>query len=86
MQAFAQNTADAAKEKKYRVLVIITDGEDFELLFTMSPKEAIRASKMKALAPISLIGRIMDKKRGYRLITKGGFEEVPEAEGYTHFR
>lgn len=47
MQAFSQNTADAGKEKKYRVLVIITDGEDFE-------GDAIAAAKAAAEAGIKI--------------------------------
>jgi Ca-activated chloride channel family protein len=43
MQAFSQNKADAAKEKKYRVLVIITDGEDFEGDALAAAKEAAEA-------------------------------------------
>lgn len=40
VQAFPRNTADAAQEKKYRVLVIITDGEDFEGDALLAAKEA----------------------------------------------
>ena len=41
----------------------VSEGEDFELLFTMSPKEAIRAAKMRLRSPVSLIGRIIERKK-----------------------
>jgi len=43
MQAFSKNSSDVAKEKKYRVLVVITDGEDFEGDAIVAAKEAAAA-------------------------------------------
>ena len=52
----------------------ISEGEDFELLFTMSPGEAKRFFKRarpKIGAPVTMIGRIVDKRYGYNLKSKG---------------
>jgi thiamine-monophosphate kinase len=70
----------------------VREGEDFELLFTMSVKEARRFFKrdlLKMKTPVTLIGEIMDKSYGYRLIREGGKAEKLSArsggKGYLHF-
>lgn len=63
----------------------ISEGEDFELLFTMTPKEALKAAKMKLKTPVSLIGRIIDKREGLRLVCRDGAEKQIEAKGFLHF-
>ncbi len=66
----------------------VTDGEDFELLFTMGPEEArrfLRNSPAVMTTPVSLIGEVMDKTYGVRLITDNGNEKRLKAEGYLHF-
>lgn len=63
------------------------DGEDYELLFTMSAKEARRffSKTSRIKVPVTLIGKIVDRSRGYRIIKKDGREESMETRGYTHF-
>ena len=64
------------------------DGEDYELLFTLAPKEAERLLKRNFSVVgtrISLIGEITDKKYGYRIMRESGREEDLKVEGYTHF-
>jgi len=66
----------------------VTDGEDFELLFTMSPQEAKRLFKYwfdRMKTPVTLIGEVLDKKAGYRLVTEDGKEKKLRPEGYLHF-
>lgn len=67
MQAFAQsNASDAANEKKFRVLVIITDGEDFE-------GDAITAAKEAATSGIKIFCVGVGTPDG---------ELIPVSEGY----
>lgn len=64
------------------------DGEDFELLFTMSIKEAKRFFKTllaKMETPVTLIGEVLNKRYGYKLIDRYGKEKKLEAKGYLHF-
>lgn len=64
------------------------DGEDFELLFTIAPKEARRFFKtalIKMGTPVTLIGEVLDRRYGYRLIDKGGKERKLKAKGFLHF-
>ena len=66
----------------------MTDGEDFELLFTMSAKEAERFMKsylLKIDIPISLIGDITPKRYGYKLIGSDWKERKIGKKGFLHF-
>ena len=66
----------------------VTDGEDFELLFTMNPQEAKRLFRYwfdRMKTPVTLIGEVLDKKAGYRLVTEDGKEKKLRAKGYLHF-
>ncbi|HAJ57127.1 MAG TPA: thiamine-monophosphate kinase [Candidatus Omnitrophica bacterium] len=65
------------------------DGEDFELLFTLPGREALRLMSMmnKKRAPFRFfpIGRITDLFCGVRMVTAGGkVAEIPCA-GFKHF-
>lgn len=59
-------------------------GEDFELLFTLSRKEAKRLTEKK-LANFTPIGEIVDKRYGLRIIDTQGKEKIIKPRGYTHF-
>lgn len=59
------------------------DGEDYELLFTMSAKEAERLRRTDA--PVSLIGEIVPKKHGYKIVSASGKVEDMKVKGYLHF-
>jgi Thiamine monophosphate kinase len=64
------------------------DGEDYELLFTMSAKDAkrlCRISRKKIGAPVSIIGEIIAKKDGHRIVREDGREEDLKMKGYLHF-
>lgn len=66
----------------------ITDGEDFELLFTMSVDEARRFfrtlfAKMKT--PVTLIGEVTGKRDGFTLVTDDAEEKKIKPRGYLHF-
>lgn len=64
------------------------DGEDYELLFTLNPREAERLLKSnfsRAGTRVSLIGEITDKIYGYKIIREDGVEEDLKIKGYTHF-
>lgn len=66
----------------------LTMGEDFELLFTLSPQEAkrlLRAKPEGIRIALTQIGQIRDKKLGVRLITREGREKVFGEVGFRHF-
>ncbi len=59
-------------------------GEDFELLFTMSLREARRLMQKRGNV-YKPIGEMREKEYGIKFITKKAQEEVLKAKGYQHF-
>ena len=71
-----------------RVEDALYDGEDYELLFTMSAKETKRFFKTgfsRMTSPVTIIGEVLDKKQGYKMITKKGEKKDLKTKGYLHF-
>lgn len=66
------------------------DGEDFELLFTLSGGDAARLSRMERLAraPFKFfaIGRVTDAFCGVRMLRRDGVTEKIGIRGFQHFR
>ena len=63
----------------------IKDGEDFELVFTLSAREARRLEKIWPFrVKLSRIGRVC-KERGLFLVRKNNKKEKLIPEGYRHF-
>lgn len=58
----------------------LTEGEDFELLFAVSPKDARRLPKR-----FRIVGRIVPRSQGMKLLKKNG-KLVPLTGGFDHFR
>lgn len=61
----------------------LNGGEDYELLFTIDPKDV---DKIKFLPDIYIAGEITDAKDGITLHTKGGNIHDLQAQGWTHFK
>ena len=83
----AKLKARADSSAKPPLLAALTDGEDFELLFTLPAKKAVAlADAWKAQfpdLPLTCIGRI-SKEPGLRLRDKQGVRTL-NVHGYTHF-
>ena len=69
------------------LLAALTDGEDFELLWTCAPRDAVRLlDGWKAAFPtvgIHCIGRVTEQP-GVRVRDSRGIQQLPE-RGYEHF-
>jgi thiamine-monophosphate kinase len=83
----AKLAARAASSAKPPLLAALTDGEDFELLFTLASKDAVPLldawkERFPAL-PLSCIGKITAQP-GLRLRDKDGVRTL-NVHGYTHF-
>jgi len=73
------------RDKKSALEHALTDGEDFELLFTLPLNHAWRILQDKPFAaPVSLIG-IIKKKQGIILINKKGKNIKVNPKGFDHF-
>ena len=70
------------------LLAALTDGEDYELVFTLASKSAVAVldawNKQFPETKLSCIGKITSQP-GLRLRDKLGIRELP-AHGYTHFQ
>ena len=60
------------------------DGEDFELLFTASPKEAKKILTQNKYR-FYCLGEIVEKSRGFMLINAKGNKRKVRQQGYVHF-
>jgi thiamine-monophosphate kinase len=67
----------------------LSDGEDFELLFTLSPsdgKKLVRERRHKGLASFTKIGEVTPEKSGIRIRRLNGKTEKLRSKGYDHFQ
>lgn len=66
----------------------LADGEDFELLFTLDPREAARLTmaRPKGLGPFVPVGKIARGTPGVFLVRPDGSAEPLPARGFDHFR
>jgi thiamine-monophosphate kinase len=62
----------------------LSDGEDFELLFTLPKKYVARLARQKEFS-FYPIGEIVGRPRGLRVRDKQGRTKKVQTEGYTHF-
>jgi len=60
----------------------LSGGEDYELLFTIDPKDV---EKVKYIAGIYIMGEIVEASEGIKLHTKGGNIHPIKAQGWKHF-
>lgn len=72
----------ALKFKLDPITCALNGGEDYELLFTIDPKDV---EKVKYLPEIYIAGEILEAKDGIKLNTKGGNLHELKAQGWTHF-
>lgn len=63
----------------------LSDGEDFELLFTLAPGRAAALSKCGAPFRFYPVGEIVAEGRGLLLLDPKGTYRKISAQGYTHF-
>lgn len=86
IRRFARAEAASGRSAKPATLAALTDGEDYELLFTVSPSDAVRLQDGFRQAfpevPIRCIGRITAAP-GLRLRDKNGVHTF-HAHGYDH--
>lgn len=79
-----QDTYDTARSFKMDpTLYALNGGEDYELLFTISPADY---EKVKNKNDISVIGHMVGKSEGVKLITKSGPVVEIKAQGWDHLK
>ena len=77
-----QQTVQAAKMFNVSpITCALNGGEDYELLFTISPNDI---EKLEDTFGIAIIGRITEASEGYKLVTGGGKSHDLIAQGWKH--
>lgn len=61
-------------------------GEDYQLLFTISPENYRKLEKHSLGTSLTVIGEVIGSQTGVRLIDAAGNDSILEAKGYNHFR
>jgi thiamine-monophosphate kinase len=62
-------------------------GEEYELVFTVKKSRLAYLQKIfDGKTKVSLIGEVVDKKRGIKLVDQKGREMKPRSGGYEHFK
>ncbi|MFN7140268.1 MAG: thiamine-phosphate kinase, partial [Limisphaerales bacterium] len=83
----AKLQAQAESSAKPPLLAALTDGEDFELLFTVASADAVRLlDAWKAQFPtlkLSCVGKVLQTP-GFKIRDKRGLRDL-NLKGYTHF-
>ncbi len=72
----------AIKFKLDPITCALSGGEDYELLFTIDPKDV---EKIKYLPDIYIMGEMTEASEGIKLHTKGGNIHDIKAQGWKHF-
>jgi thiamine-monophosphate kinase len=63
------------------LVAALNGGEDYELLFTLSPGDA---EKIKNDPDFTVIGEITEEAEGANLLTTGGSKIALHAQGWNH--
>lgn len=83
------SSAVTARSKKKKIEHALSDGEDFELLFTLPQKEVAAVQKAfkrkKGFPKVTQIGRITSKKEGLCYLNGAGQKERFKVDGYKQF-
>lgn len=64
----------------------LSDGEDFELLFTLSPAESKKLKARKKPVLMSCVGTVQSKNKGIVLVDEKGLQKPLAEKGFDHFR
>ena len=84
----AQLLARESNAAKPPLIAALTDGEDYELCFTLSPGKSVEMldefRKRFPETPISCIGKVISEP-GLRIKQKNGIKEFA-ARGFVHFQ
>ncbi|MFH1898788.1 MAG: thiamine-phosphate kinase [Candidatus Desantisbacteria bacterium] len=81
----SEAVSEVAKElDRDRLEFALSGGEDYELLFTISPQKALAFDGVDGT--LSVIGEIVTPEMGRIMVTAEGVEKALIPQGYEHFR
>jgi thiamine-monophosphate kinase len=63
----------------------LSSGEEYELLFTVDKKDKGKLDRIKSNLGVSLIGRMVDRKQGLKMVRESGAIHPLKKSGFVHF-
>jgi len=75
----------ALRRKRSPLEWALTSGEEYELLFTVDKSDRSRIDRVKKKVDFSVIGEMVERRRGVRLIGKSGIKRDLSQTGFVHF-
>jgi thiamine-monophosphate kinase len=63
----------------------LSSGEEYELLFTINRRDKSKLERIKSKLGISVVGEIMDKRQGVRIVLTSGAVQELKKSGFAHF-
>lgn len=76
----------AKKLGKSAVDYALYGGEDYQLVFTISPEQFKLLGKVAIQTPLTVVGEVTQQNQGVLLVAEDGCTSTLEAKGYNHFR
>lgn len=76
----------AAMFGKTAVQYALYGGEDYQLVFTISPDKFKLLAQVDIGARLTVVGEVTDQSQGVLLVAEDGRTSALEAKGYNHFR
>ena len=79
---------ESSSDTEAGLLMALTGGEDYELLFTAEPEQRAQIEKISSELKLGIkkIGSVTSDIAEVRVIGDDGAEILPEHSGYDHFR
>lgn len=71
--------------KKSPLQWALASGEEYELLFTVDRSDRSRIDRVKSKVDFSVIGEMVEKRRGVKLIRRSGRASNLRKKGFVHF-
>jgi thiamine-monophosphate kinase len=75
----------ASQQKRSPLEWALTSGEEYELLFTVDRKDGSRIDRVRKKVDFSVIGEMVEKRLGVKLIRKSGRSKNLNKAGFLHF-
>jgi thiamine-monophosphate kinase len=63
----------------------LSSGEEYELLFTVDKRDFAKLKEMRRRVDFSIIGQMVDRKEGIKIMGKSGKKKKLSRMGFTHF-
>jgi thiamine-monophosphate kinase len=63
----------------------LSSGEEYELMFTVDKKDKGKLDRIKSNLGVSIIGRMVDRKRGLKIVRESGAALPLKKSGFVHF-